>query len=123
MCVSRNYDTPEFRQRVVDMFSTALQLSGWSESDVHPSLWPLSEANLHLKRISGALTNAVFFASYKPKELPGKSDGKDVPLPPTLLLRVYGVGSEVLLSRRGELLILHTLSSLYEIGVGTISCH
>jgi len=60
----------------------------------------------------------VFFVSYGPSKetLEKLESGSSISPPPTVLLRVYGIGCEVLLSRRAELLILHTLSSLYEIG-------
>lgn len=102
-------DTLEFKQKVLTMFSDELGLQGWTQASVAPALFPLQAERLTLKRISGAFTNAVFFVGYN--AAPGQS-----PSPPTLLLRVYGIGSEALLSRRSELLILHTLSSLYEIG-------
>lgn len=107
MAHRRQSDTTDFKARVLSMFTQVLQLPGWTETAVAPSLVPLEARKLTLKRISGALTNAVFFVGYE----------ADVqPSPPTLLLRVYGPGSENLLSRRTELLILHTLSSLYEMG-------
>ncbi|KAN0059611.1 hypothetical protein ACQY0O_008179 [Thecaphora frezii] len=108
---ARQADSPKFWQKVLDLFSTQLQLYGWSPETADPALLPLRAEHLHLKRISGAFTNAVFFASYQPEPRPTGAT-----LPPTVLLRVYGSGSEALLSRRAELLILHTLSSLYEIG-------
>jgi choline kinase len=102
--------TPAFRSQVLAMFSTQLKLETWSDDTVDPVLLPLKPENVGLKRISGAFSNAVFFVSYNvPSEV--KASG-----PRTVLLRVYGSGTEVLLSRRTELLILHTLSSLYEIG-------
>ncbi|WFD34162.1 choline kinase [Malassezia cuniculi] len=105
----RRADQPQFRKAVLEMFSEVLRLDGWTTEAVDPSLLPLNPDNVRLKRISGAMTNAVFFVSYVP-------EGVTLPLPPKVLLRVYGFGSEALLSRRTELLILHTLSSLYEIG-------
>lgn len=102
--------TPAFRSQVLAMFSTQLKLETWSDETVDPALLPLKPENVGLKRISGAFSNAVFFVSYNVP--PGvRASG-----PRTVLLRVYGSGTEVLLSRRTELLILHTLSSLYEIG-------
>lgn len=92
------------------MFRDELTLPGWTDEQAEPALRPLQPAYVDLKRISGALTNAVFFVSYTPP------CGACTHRPPTVLLRVYGAGSESLLSRRTELLILHTLSSLYEIG-------
>ncbi|PWY99153.1 kinase-like protein [Testicularia cyperi] len=119
---ARQADTDQFRSKVLQLFSQELKLVGWSQDTVDPSLWPLSPKCLRLKRISGAFTNAVFFASYKPTEgidvdslSSAASTTRPTP-PPTVLLRVYGAACEVLLSRRAELLILHTLSSLYEIG-------
>ena len=107
---ARKAKTEAFRAKVLDMFRDVLTLPGWTDDQVDEALRPLLPDYVNLKRISGALTNAVFFVSYRP---PG---GPYVCSPPTVLLRVYGVGSESLLSRRTELLILHTLSSLYEIG-------
>ena len=102
--------TEAFHDKVLRMFRDVLTLPGWTDEQVDTALRPLRTEYVHLKRISGALTNAVFFVSYRP---PG---GPYSCAPPTVLLRVYGPGSESLLSRRTELLILHTLSSLYEIG-------
>ncbi|WFD32724.1 choline kinase [Malassezia sp. CBS 17886] len=106
----RTFDTPAFRAKVLAMLSEELALEGWASRDVPAPLLPLDQAHLRVKRISGALTNAVFFVSYA---APGAAPRST---PPTVLLRVYGFASEALLSRREELLILHTLSSLYEIG-------
>ena len=108
---ARKADTPEFHATVLELLSLQLKLYGWSPETADPAVLPLQPENVKLKRISGAFTNAVFFASYKLDSPP-----PDAVLPPTVLLRVYGTSSEVLLSRRAELLILHTLSSLYEIG-------
>ena len=88
------------------MFCRALKLQGWARTSDEAT--PLDPELLQLKRISGAFTNAVFFVSYRAPA--------GLRPPPTVLLRVYGSGSNALLSRRTELLILHTLSSLYEIG-------
>ena len=88
------------------MFCRALKLQGWARTSDEAT--PLDPDLLQLKRISGAFTNAVFFVSYRAPA--------GLRPPPTVLLRVYGSGSNALLSRRTELLILHTLSSLYEIG-------
>lgn len=90
------------------MFSDELGIPGWASDHVAKSLLPLVPERVTMKRITGALTNAVFFVGY--------NGGDAWPSPPTVLLRVYGAGSEALLSRRTELLVLHTLSSLYEIG-------
>uniref|UniRef100_V5EZE0 Choline kinase n=1 Tax=Kalmanozyma brasiliensis (strain GHG001) TaxID=1365824 RepID=V5EZE0_KALBG len=109
---ARQADTEQFRAKVLELFSQQLRLFGWTEETVDASVSPLDPSQVKLKRISGALTNAVFFASYQPPD----TARSIAALPPTVLLRVYGASSEALLSRRAELLILHTLSSLYEIG-------
>lgn len=62
---------------------------------------------LAIHKVSGALTNAVFFVS-------APDLGSDAP--PTVLVRVYGPASDSLISRRVELHVLHTLSSNYGIG-------
>lgn len=107
---SRVADTHAFHQAVLTMFARVLQLPGWARP---AGSAPLLAERVRCKRISGAYTNAVFFVGY---DAAGDGEGAVAPAPPTLLLRVYGTGSEALLSRRTELLILHTLSSLYEIG-------
>ncbi|PWN32187.1 kinase-like protein [Meira miltonrushii] len=106
---ARKAKTPAFQAQVLALFSEQLQIDTWSEQTVNPDLWPLDASRVQLKRISGAFSNAVFFVSYDKQDCEGL-------YPKTVLLRVYGKGTEVLLSRRAELLILHTLSSLYEIG-------
>lgn len=103
---ARKANTHAFKQQVLHLFNHSLQLNSWCDDTANPKLLPLSAEKIELKRISGAFSNAVFFVSYDAK---GEK-------PNTVLLRVYGSGTEVLLSRRAELLILHTLSSLYEIG-------
>ena len=103
----RHADTFAFKDRVLRMFSEQLGILGWAPEHVAPGALPLVPERVTIKRITNALTNAVFFVGY---------DAASLPAPPTVLLRVYGAGSEALLSRRAELLILHTLSSLYEIG-------
>jgi choline kinase len=74
----------------------SLRVPHWSTTDVLPS-------NIKIHKVSGALTNAVFFVSG-----PGGL--------PTLLLRVYGSSSGSLISRPRELHTLHVLSSQYHIG-------
>ncbi|SPC64666.1 related to CKI1 - choline kinase [Ustilago sp. UG-2017b] len=108
---ARQADTTQFRAKVLQLFSEQLRLNGWTQDTLDSPLWSLQPDQLKLKRISGAFTNAVFFASYDAAD-----SCRPDPGPPTVLLRVYGASSEALLSRRAELLILHTLSSLYEIG-------
>ena len=95
----------------------------------------LTPASIHLQKVSGALTNAVFFVSFNPAPSPTPpamsplltptvppSDPKHPPpfpttaYPPTLLLRIYGPSSDALISRTEELRILHVLSNEYGLG-------
>ncbi|EAU93424.2 protein kinase subdomain-containing protein PKL/CAK/ChoK [Coprinopsis cinerea okayama7 len=93
----RHYKTPEFAVRLLKILSS-LQVDQWSDTRVNPE-------DVNIRKISGALTNAVFFVSHK--------TNKRVP---TLLLRIYGSSSGSLISRPRELHILHKLSSVYRIG-------
>jgi choline kinase len=61
--------------------------------------------DIKVHKVSGSLTNAVFFVS-----CPSVSG------PRTLLLRIYGASSGSLISRPRELHTLHILSSQYGIG-------
>lgn len=95
----------------------------------------LTPTNIHLQKVSGALTNAVFFVSFNPAPnptspsesplltptIPPSDPSHPPPLTPdqyphTLLFRVYGPSSEALISRSEELRILHVLSTQYGIG-------
>lgn len=95
-----------------------------------PNLLP---SYIHLQKVSGALTNAVFFLSFNPSRRPTSPSmsplltptmppsDPDLPLhpehfPPTLLLRIYGPSSDALISRTEELRILHVLSTQYGLG-------
>lgn len=60
---------------------------------------------IKIQKVSGSLTNAVFFVSYP-----------SIPYIRTLLLRIYGASSGNLISRPRELQTLHILSSQYHIG-------
>ncbi|KAJ6604295.1 choline kinase, cytoplasm [Mycena vulgaris] len=59
---------------------------------------------IRIYKVSGSLTNAVFFVSSSLQE------------PRTVLLRIYGPSSGSLISRPRELHTLHVLSSEYHIG-------
>lgn len=60
---------------------------------------------IKIQKVSGSLTNAVFFVSYPSQ-----------PYVRTLLLRIYGASSGNLINRSHELQTLHILSSQYHIG-------
>lgn len=72
------------------------------------TIGPPEKSQIQIFKVSGSLTNAVFFisASAPGSKLPNK----------TLLLRIYGPSSGSLISRPAELRILHVLSSEYQIG-------
>lgn len=72
---------------------------------------------MSVHKVSGALTNAVFFISYpKPQVVEHLPASLQEQLPPTVLLRVYGPSSGNLISRQKELHVLNTLSAVYGIG-------
>ncbi|KDR84824.1 hypothetical protein GALMADRAFT_293572 [Galerina marginata CBS 339.88] len=75
-----------------------LHVRVWSTAQISPE-------DVIIHKVSGALTNAVFFVSCP-----------TVPSARTLLLRVYGSSSGSLISRPRELHTLHVLSSQYKIG-------
>lgn len=100
----------------------------WSSTILTPS-------SIHLQKVSGACTNAVFFVTFNPSPTPTSPSmspmltptmppsDPDHPAPfgpmdypPTLLLRIYGPSSDALISREEELRILHVLSTQYGLG-------
>ncbi|RXW16595.1 hypothetical protein EST38_g9258 [Candolleomyces aberdarensis] len=94
---ARHYKTPEFAAQLLKILST-LQIPSWTDTRIKPEA-------IVVRRVSGALTNAVFFVSYKNSSKVS-----------TVLLRIYGPSSGSLISRPRELHILHKLSSVYRIG-------
>jgi choline kinase len=84
---------------LVQLLRDELSVVGWAELPQDTDASQLS-----IFKVSGALTNAVFFVTHSAAPLP------------TVLLRIYGPSSGSLISRRAELHILHTLSSSYGIG-------
>lgn len=94
----RRYKTLDFASDLLSII-LALKVPTWSAS------LSLSPQNIKVFKVSGSMTNAVLFVSY-PKNLSVK----------TLLLRIYGPSSSVMISRPRELRTLHVLSSKYHIG-------
>ncbi|PPQ63514.1 hypothetical protein CVT24_004742, partial [Panaeolus cyanescens] len=92
-----HYKKPPFATQVLEIVR-ALQIPTWTDSRLLPE-------GVVVQKVSGALTNAVFFVSYPA-----------IPSIHTLLLRVYGSSSGSLISRPRELHVLHILSSRYNIG-------
>ncbi|KAI5124425.1 hypothetical protein M0805_008309 [Coniferiporia weirii] len=95
---ARKYKTPGFALQLLDILF-ALRVPTWSAAG------PLTPENLKVAKVSGSMTNAVFFVSCP-----------SVPSIRTVLLRIYGPSSSELISRPRELHTLHILSSRYGIG-------
>jgi len=93
----RHYKRPEFTRALLDILRK-LYIPGWSSKE-------RATESVVVHKVSGALTNAVFFVSCP-----------SVPSARTLLLRIYGSSSGSLISRPRELHVLHVLSSRYNIG-------
>ncbi|KAF8649846.1 hypothetical protein AX16_005609 [Volvariella volvacea WC 439] len=91
---ARHYKLPSFVVQLLDCVRS-LSIPTWSNADITPR-------DVNVFKVSGSLTNAVFFVSAR-----GAC---------TLLLRVYGPSSGSLISRPRELHTLHLLSSKYHIG-------
>ncbi|CAE6416993.1 unnamed protein product [Rhizoctonia solani] len=118
---ARKYKTPAFRQALLQVLQ-AIRVPTWTSSTLDPTL-------VKIARVSGALTNAVFFVSYAGTAPASHSStthlaptphssSSSLPLvaPRTVLLRIYGPSSSILISRADELHTLHLLSSNYRIG-------
>ncbi|KAH7104297.1 kinase-like protein [Auriculariales sp. MPI-PUGE-AT-0066] len=95
----RKYKTEEF---AVDVLRIVREVGVPSWVHVHALLRP---EDIKIVKVSGSLTNAVFFVS-----APAHTTTK------TFLLRVYGPSSGNLISRADELRMLHLLSGRYRIG-------
>jgi choline kinase len=93
----RHYKEVLFASQLLEILRK-LRVRDWCTAQISPT-----EVDIH--RVSGALTNAVFFVSCH-----------SLPSAQTLLLRVYGPSSGSLISRTRELHVLHMLSSRYQIG-------
>jgi len=93
----RQYKKLGFASQVLKILRK-LNVPAWFSTRISPE-------DISIYKVSGALTNAVFFVS-----------SKNVPSAQTLLLRVYGPSSGTLISRTRELHTLHTISSRYNIG-------
>ncbi|KAG1757299.1 protein kinase subdomain-containing protein PKL/CAK/ChoK [Suillus lakei] len=94
---ARSYKSVDFARDLLAIL-VALRVPGWHKTQVTPEL-------LSIRKVSGSLTNAIFFVSCPA-----------VALVPTLLLRIYGPSSSSLISRSHELRMLHILSSQYHFG-------
>ncbi|KAG6910585.1 hypothetical protein DXG01_009536 [Tephrocybe rancida] len=97
MLDARQYKTQAFAQRLHECLKS-LSVPFWCTHTTVP-------ADIKIQKVSGSLTNAVFFVSY-----PSACKSR------TVLLRIYGLSSGSLISRPRELHTLHILSSQYRIG-------
>ena len=93
----RKYKSASFASKLLQIV-TSVGVSTWCDRAI-------VAADIRINKISGALTNAVFFVSCP-----------SIPETSTLLLRIYGPSSGSLISRPRELELLHVLSSKYKIG-------
>lgn len=93
----RRYKNSSFLEQLLDCIR-ALRISSWTNPKI-------TSADLSIHKVSGSLTNAVFFVS-----CPSVKETL------TLLLRIYGPSSGSLISRPRELHTLHILSSRYNLG-------
>ena len=91
------YKTSAFAEQLLTILH-ALRMPLWYNCDITPQ-------TLKIQKVSGSLTNAVFFVSCP-----------SIPRVPIILLRIYGPSSGSLISRPKELHTLHVLSSQYHIG-------
>jgi choline kinase len=93
----RHFKSRTFAETFLEVLKI-LKIPSWSNLD------NIDLESLVIHKVSGSLTNDVFFVS------------SPITRPHTLLLRVYGLSSGNLISRPYELHILHALSSHYGIG-------
>ncbi|KAG9127979.1 hypothetical protein FRC07_006573 [Ceratobasidium sp. 392] len=123
---ARKYKTTHFRQALLQVLQT-IRVPTWTSAALEPE-------HVKIFKVSGALTNAVFFISYSGNAPPTsasvpQSSASSTPhlshrssstfqtsTPRTVLLRIYGPSSSTLISRTDELHTLHILSSVYRIG-------
>ena len=82
----RSYHSPPFAAELLHLLRDALQIPCWNELslDINPQ-------HLSIHKVSGALTNAVFFVSLPQSETDGV-------FAPTVLVRIYGPSSGSLIS-------------------------
>ncbi|CAI2183682.1 7317_t:CDS:2 [Funneliformis geosporum] len=66
------------------------------------------ESHIQIERVSGALTNCVFFITKKLQPLKKVENEK----PPKIVLRIYGIGVDLFIDRQKELRFLQMLSSV-----------
>lgn len=92
---AKKYKKASFIKKVHQLLCDDLSVEGWAENEIDVS-------SIKIEKITGALTNSILFVSANNA--------------PTVLLRVYGPSSTLLISRPRELHILNTLSKHYNLG-------
>lgn len=130
---AKKYKTPLFMDKLFAILQE-LQVPTWSErlipsnasiSSVHSAsslaaygVSPPSKDQVWIHKVSGSLTNAVYFVLVPPPDKDRSTITSFQSQAPyrTLLLRIYGASSSSLINRAAELRILHVLSSRYRIG-------
>jgi choline kinase len=109
--ILQDLQAPTWSERVYPS-NASISSIGSSWADVSPP----SKDKVWIHKVSGSLTNAVFFVLVPtgPRE-EAKSFQSLAPYK-TLLLRIYGPHSSALINRAAELRVLYVLSSRYRIG-------
>lgn len=96
---ARRYKSEAFAGLILTLLRTDLRVKTWDS----PSL---KIKDIKVEKVSGSLTNAIFFVSAPGVETP----------PRKVLIRIYGPSTSVLINRPNELFTLYKLSSIYRIG-------
>lgn len=112
----RQYKQTQFAKDLLQLLQYDLKVPGWSTLSQDTT-----QDQVSIYKVSGSLTNAVFFISFPhPEEASSNQasshNGHPHEQPPTVLLRIYGPSSGNLISRKKELHVLNTLSACYGIG-------
>lgn len=110
--ILQDLQIPTWSERIYPSNASISSVTSSSSVDVSPP----SKDKVWIHKVSGSLTNAVFFVLVP--NGPREEAKGFLSMPPykTLLLRIYGPHSSHLINRAAELRILHVLSSRYRIG-------
>lgn len=113
---ARHYKQCQFAKDLLHLLQYELRVPGWTSLPQEAS-----SDHLSVYKVSGSLTNAVFFISYPQLDVSSSNadhspENQRPEQPPTVLLRIYGPSSGNLVSRKKELHVLNTLSACYAIG-------
>lgn len=78
--------------------------------------------DFHLKQLSGAMTNVVFYAQFMRTKNSSETSLTTRRTSFEVIVRLYGEGSESFIERQRELLIYQTLSKMPEMHLGLLAC-